>query len=78
MNRKHWKQLYRSVRRGDVGTPYLVGRYGMCCATLKGKRSISRLKSWNAAKALLDVLMTHRPTMSKAHRRVLIEAVRAM
>lgn len=78
MNRRQWKQLYRSVRRGDVNTAYLVRYHGMAGPSVKGKRTIHRLKTWSAAKSLLDILMTHRPTMSKADRRVLIEAVRAM
>ena len=80
MNRKQWKQLWRSVRRGDISTAHLVRHYDMAGAMLapKGKRTVHRLKTWNAAKALLDMLITHRPTMSKADRRVLIEAVRAM
>ena len=80
MNRKQWKSLWRGVRRGHINTAYLVRHHDMAGATLsaKGRRSIHRLSSWNAAKALLDILMTDRARMTKADRRVVLEAVQAM
>lgn len=80
MNRRQWKQLWRSVRRGDISTAYFVRHHGMAGATLsaKGKRSVHRLATWSAAKMLLDVLMTDRNRMSKADRRAILGAVRGM
>lgn len=80
MNRKQWNTLWRSVRRGDVNTAYLVRNHGMGGATMsaKGKRFVHRLATWNAAKALLDILMTDRARMAKTDRRAILAAVRSM
>lgn len=80
MNREQWKTLWRSVRRGDVNTAYLVRHHRMAGATLsaKGKRFVHRLDTWSAAKSLLDMLMSHRSAMTKDDRRAILRAVRSM
>lgn len=79
MNRKQWKSLWRSVRAGHVNNADLIKRYGIIGTMLSKKdRAVQRMGSWVAGKHLLDIVMRNRAIMSKADRRVVLEAIRCV